>query len=79
MVLLNDQLGLLSLQVRECYSNRSRLPCSYYFSRSVLFDDFVGNLGSTTCPDVDPLTLLHKRTVDSAVDFLREAVRTQLI
>ena len=44
---------------------------------SAFFDDLVGNLGST-CRDVDPLTLLHKRTGDSAVDILREAVRAQL-
>ena len=45
---------------------------------SVFFDDFVGTLGST-CPDVDPLALLHKRTGDSTVGILREAVRTQVI
>ena len=51
----------------------------YWILLADLFhSNFVGNLGSAY-PDVDPLMLFHYRTGDTAVDILREAVRTQLI
>jgi hypothetical protein len=51
-----------------------RIPLDDVFAR----EESVFNISSTH-PDVDSLTLFHQRTGDTALDILREAVRTQLV
>ena len=54
--LFSDSTGMEIARGERDKQGLYRIPLD-----SVFYDDFVGNLGST-CPDVDPLTLLHKRT-----------------